>query len=64
MKRSKNDKPFVNQLRLNTAGPQVDPPTIGGKRAAPVLSGTQVRAAGNIQAQFGNSLSTKGTRRR
>jgi hypothetical protein len=59
----KANAPFVNELRINAPRP-IDPPTIGGKREAPPISGQQVRAAGNIQAQFGNSLNTKPTRRR
>jgi len=64
MKRTKNETTFVNPLRLNQPGPQIEPPTIGGKREAPPLSGTQVRAAGNVQAQFGNSLNQRQPRRR
>lgn len=59
----KADQPFTNQLRLNAPGP-IEPPTIGGKREKPPVSGEQVRAAGNIQAQFGASLSAKPPRRR
>jgi hypothetical protein len=59
----KADTTFVNTLRINAPGP-IEPPTIGGKREAPPVSGEQVRAAGHIQAQFGNSLSAKPTRRR
>jgi hypothetical protein len=56
------DRPF-NPLRTNTPGP-IEPPTIGGKRDTPPISGEMVRAAGNIQAQFGASLNTKPSRRR
>jgi hypothetical protein len=59
----KPDAPLTGDTRVNTAWP-IDPPAIGGKRPAPSASGQQVRAAGNIQAQFGNSLSTKPPRRK
>jgi hypothetical protein len=55
--------PFVNELRINAPRP-IEPPTIGGKREAPPISGEQVRAAGNVAAQFGASLAAKPPRRR